>query len=201
MTTIEGRARLVELAMPHIQRLRQGVFRDMMLARMRELSGIDTVQLRNSGNKTTTRKALRGKNHVKSIPSPLRVIVALLLQCPKLAELAGRPERFQHFSGKGVNLLIRLLELLQANPDLSAGAILEHWRDKEEKRYLAELASWAPPLEDEASLEAEFRGALIRLEQRLRELRTEELLNKAREHPLSPAEKDELQRLLSRNGG
>ncbi len=200
MTTIEGRARLVELAMPHIQRLRKGVFRDMMLARLRELSGTDTVQLRSSGNKTTTKRALRGKKHVKSTPSPLRRIVALLLQCPRLAELAGRPERFQRFSGKGANLLVQLLELLQANPDLNAGAIVERWRDREEGRYLAKLAGWTPPLEDEASLEAEFQGALIRLEQQLRELRTEELLNKAQQHPLSPAEKDELQRLLSRNG-
>ncbi len=197
ITTIEGRAKLVELARPLLQRLRPGVFHDMMLARLRELSGSKTVQLR-SGNKTTTEKPLRGKKHVKSPPTPLRLLVALLLQCPKLAELAGQPERFQRISGKGANLLVQLLKLLQANPDMHAGAIIERWRDQEEGRYLAKLARWTPPFEDETSLVAEFRGALARLEQQLDELRTEELLSKARQETLSRTEKEELQRLLNR---
>jgi len=199
ITNIEGRARLVKLARPHLQRLQPGIFRDMMLTRLGELSGSKTVQLR-SGNKTTTKKPLRGKKHVKSAPSPLRLMVALLLQCPRLAKLAGRPERFQRINGKGASLLVQLLELLQSNPNLSAGAILERWRGQEEERYLAKLARWKPPFEDENSLEVEFQGALARLEQQLRELRTEELLVKARQQTLSHAEKDELQRLLNRTG-
>ncbi len=199
ITNIEGRARLVKLARPHLQRLQPGIFRDMMLTRLGELSGSKTVQLR-SGNKTTTKKPLRGKKHVKSAPSPLRLIVALLLQCPRLAKLAGRPERFQRINGKGASLLVQLLELLQSNPNLSAGAILERWRGQEEERYLAKLARWKPPFEDENSLEVEFQGALARLEQQLRELRTEELLVKAQQQTLSHAEKDELQRLLNRTG-
>ncbi len=198
ITTIEGRARLVELARPRLQRLPPGIFREMMLTRLRELSRLETVKL-GSGNKTTTKKQPHGKKRVKSAPSPLRVVVALLLQCPELSVLAGDPQRFRNIGGTGANLLVELLELLQANPDLKTGALLERWRDKEEGRYLAKLAQWKPPFEDKTGLEAEFSGALARLEQQLNEICTEELLHKAQAGTLSTEEKDRLQQLLSRS--
>ncbi len=198
ITTIEGRARLVELARPRLQRLPPGIFREMMLTRLRELSQLETVKL-TSGNKTTTKKQLHGKKRVKSAPSPLRVVVALLLQCPELSVLAGDPQRFRSIGGTGANLLVELLELLQTNPKLKTGALLERWRDKEEGRYLAKLAQWKPPFEDKTGLEAEFSGALARLEQQLNEICTEELLHKAQAGTLSTEEKDRLQQLLSRS--
>ncbi|HHS83386.1 MAG TPA: DNA primase [Gammaproteobacteria bacterium] len=197
ITTMEGRARLVELARPHLKRLPPGVFREMMVTRLGELSRTETVKL-SSGNKTTTKKQLHGKKPVKSAPSPLRLVVALLLQCPGLAVLAGEPERFRNIGGTGANLLVQLLELLQANPGLKTGAVLERWRDQEEGRYLAKLAQWKPPFDDVAELEAEFKGALTLLEQQLKERRAEELLHKARAGVLSSEERDELQQLLNR---
>ncbi len=198
IATMEGRARLVELARPHLQRLRRGIFREMMLTRLGELSQVKLAQL-SVGNKTTTKKQPYGKNRVKSALSPLRLVVALLLQYPGLAVLAGEPQRFRHFGGTGANLLVQLLELLQTNPELKTGAVLERWRDQEEGSYLAKLAQWKPPFEDTDRLEAEFSGALVRLEQQLKNRRAEELLHKAQAGLLSTKEKDELQQLLNRD--
>ncbi len=198
ITTIEGRARLVELARPRLQQLPPGVFRDMMLTRLRELSRLETVNLER-GNNTTKGKQQRGKKRVKSTLSPLRLVVALLLQYPELAVLAGDPQRFRNIGSKGAELLVQLLELLQARPELKTGAILERWRDQEEGHYLARLAQWRPPLEDRTGLETEFIGALTRLEQQLNEIYTEKLLHKARAKTLSSEEKHRLQQLLSRN--
>ena len=198
ITTIEGRARLIDLARPHLQRLPAGVFREMMAARLRELSRLETVKLER-GNNTTNAGTRRGKKHVKSTLSPLRLVVALLLQCPRMATIAGDPQRFRSIGGEGGELLIQLLELLQDNPNLKTGAVLERWRNRKESRYLAQLAQWKPPFDDEAGLEAEFRGALARLEQQQRAHRTDALLQKAKEGTLSAEEKSELQQLLNRD--
>ncbi len=197
ITTMEGRARLVELARPHLRRMPPGLFRDMMLDRLRELSRVTTVKL-GSGSNTTTRKQQRGKNHVKT-PSPIRTLVSLLLQSPRMANLAGDPQRFKGIDAPGTGLLVELLELLQTSPELNTAALLERWRDREEGRYLARLTQWKPPFEDQESLEAEFQGAVARLEQQCTELRTEELLQRARSGVLGEKEKSELQRLLNRN--
>lgn len=201
ISTIEGRARLVELARPHLLRMRPGVLREMMVARLRELSRLETVKLGADNRKATHGKATGKKqlftgNRAKNTPSPLRLMMALLLQYPGLAPLAENPRRFRKIGGAGANLLTEILELLQANPELNAGAILERWRDRSEGHYLAKLAQWKPPFDDRTGLEAEFKGALRRLEQRIEELRAEELLVKADTEALSQEEKEELQRLL-----
>jgi len=198
ITTIEGRARLVELARPQLQALPAGIFREMMLKRLRELSRIETVKL-GSGNKTTTRRQQYGKKRTKSPSSPLRLAVALLLQYPELAAVAGDPQRFKSIRGRGGGLLVQLLELLQTSPELKTGALLERWRNQEEGRYLAKLAQWKPPFENRVRLEAEFTGALARLEQQLNEIHTEELLYKAQAGTLSAEEKHRLQQLLNRS--
>ncbi|HFC53722.1 MAG TPA: DNA primase [Gammaproteobacteria bacterium] len=196
ITTMEGRARLVELARPLLRRMPPGLLREMMLARLKELSRVPTVKL-GSGGKNTTKKQQRGKNHVKT-PSPIRTAVSLLLQSPEMAGLAGDPQRFQAIGAPGAGLLVELLELLQANPGLNTAALLERWRDREEGRHLARLAQWKPPFGDQGSLEAEFRGAIERLDHQYVEQRTEELLQRARCGLLGDEEKSELQRLLSR---
>ncbi len=197
ITTMEGRARLVELARPLLRRMPPGLFREMMLGRLRELSRTRTVELGSGGN-TTTKQRQRGKNRVKT-PSPIRTLVSLLLQSPEMANLAGDPRRFEAITAPGAGLLVQMLKLLQANPGLGTAALLERWRDSEEGRYLARLAQWSPPFEDRERLEAEFRGAIERLEQQCAERKTEELLQRARCGMLNDEEKSELQRLLSRN--
>ena len=198
ITTMEGRARLVGLARPHLELLPAGIFRDMMLSRLKELSRVETIRLDGSKN-NAIKKQNRGKRDVKNSLSPLRLMVSLLLQCPGLAVLAGNPERFRSIGGAGADLLVQLLEMLQDNPELKTGALLERWRDQEEGRYLAKLAQWKPPFEDKAGLEAEFIGALARLEQQQKEYYTENLLHKSRTETLSKEEKNELQKLLDRS--
>ena len=96
-------------------------------------------------------------------------------------------------------LLVELIELLQANPHITTGAVLERWRGTDNGRHLDKLAA-QKPLVEEDSLASEFSGALTRLQERAAESRTEALLAKAAQDGLSETEKQELKQLLNRNG-
>ncbi len=200
--SMDGRARLIELARPLLVQLPVGAFRHMMITRLAELAQIDASGLAaHLGGGTLTapreRKSKSSGRPGLSAPSPVRLAIALLLQNPGLAATAGDPRRFEDLEQPGVALLQELLELLQERPHLTSGAILERWREREEGRQLEKIAKWQHMTPD-SGVEAEFSAALERLELRLLEQNTERLLQKSRTTGLNSEEKQLLQELIRR---
>lgn len=208
ISTIEGRARLVELAKPWLSKLPAGVLKHMMMIKLAELSQLDPRVAAASWGMTPPAGTARGarqtssRHHPPGRPalSPLRSAIGLLLHAPRLAELAGPARRWERLDIRGIPLLIELLELLREQPHLHSGAILERWRDRPEGKQLAELAKWDPPLPPEG-LEAEFQGVIRWLDTRLAEERREELQAKWQRDGLSPAERAEYVELQRRCAG
>ena len=85
--------------------------------------------------------------------------------------------------------------MLWQQPGLNTGALLEHWRGRDEGRHLEKLAQWRPLIED-LDLAAEFRGHIDRIQQLLAETRISTLLGIERETLLNNEEKQELKLLL-----
>ena len=99
----------------------------------------------------------------------------------------------------GVALLTGLLELIRQQPELNTGAILEHWRDREEARHLYKLAEWSPHHEG-LKLLPELHGCLKQLRRQHIDNKINYLNETSRERALSRAELDEyktLQALLN----
>jgi DNA primase len=206
ITSIDGRARLVELARPLLSNLPEGVFHHMMLARLAEIVRMETAQLTKilkqarSKSKLTSEKPLVKREDRLKAPvqkSQVRIAIALLLQNPALARYAGDLARFTDFQVPGLSLLVSLLHVLQAQPHLSSGALLERWRDTDESQHLMRLVEWQHLLPEE-NWEAEFRGALEGLYGQGVEQRKASLLDKSRTGELAAEEKLELQKLFSR---
>jgi len=203
MSRLDGRARLVELARPHLSNLRPGVLRQMMVARLGELSrlaGGEIGRLLDSAKRATApvrREPLPGGGR----PSPVRTAVALLLQQPELVrhvedsgvlgEILDRP---------GMELFMELVVLLRQRPGLKTGAILEHFRDSAQQPALAKLAGREHPAQD-GDLDAEFQGVVRILRREAMAAAAERLTQKARLSSLSSAEQAELKRLLAEKGG
>ncbi|MEO7557564.1 MAG: DNA primase [Gammaproteobacteria bacterium] len=211
ISSLDGRARLVELARPLLSNLSEGVFRHMMLARLGELVRMEPGQLTKmlkqveSGPKRAGEKpkiqARRARPESRAAKSPVRMAIALLLQQPRLALQAGDLNRFAGFQVPGIELLVSLLQQLQSQPQLNSGALLERWRGTEDGHHLMRLAQEQHLLPEE-NWEAEFCGALDNLYAQGIEQRKENLLNKSHIGELTPAEKLELQGLFSlQNGG
>ena len=195
--SVDGRAHLVELARPLLQKLPDSVFRDLMLGQLAQLSGLPAQQLEKRVFGTTQAKPARPprpRPHDSS-RSPVRVAIRLLLEQPELSAQVKHPCGFEDLELPGIPLLVELLEILWQHPHLSIGGILEYWRDRPEQHHLAKLATLPLELPEDGFAE-EFCGAVQRLKEQRTRQRSEQLLFKDQETGLTESEKTELKQLL-----
>ncbi len=197
--SMDGRARLAELARPLLQAMPDDLFRDMMVDRLADITQLDrsVVRSRILGKPAGRNQPERPlPNSVNQARSPIRTAISLLLQQPPLARQVSLPPVWAELELNGIGLLIELVELLQDKPDYQTGAILEHWRGRPEQKHLAKLSAMESEI-PEQGLEEEFLGLLERLQEQTVEQRTRQLLDKSRAG-LDRDEKLELQQLLGK---
>ena len=132
---------------------------------------------------------------------PATRAVRMLLHAPSLATETGDIERLRTADGADSKLLAQLLDILHARPDLTTGALLEHYRRHEWFPRIEALAQREPELSDQETLREEFVGCLRlvldRADHHRAQRRLEEL---ARRHPseLSDDERREFKALTVR---
>ncbi len=195
--TIDGRARLVELARPYLSKLSPGVFRHLMMKRLAELASMEGAALDGllGGSQPRAQPPRRGGQQESPRMSLVRKAVFLLLHSPGLAQQAGDPQRFAGLDLRGVTLLMEMLELLQQNPHFNTGTLLEHWRQDSKGPFLARLAQQELLISAE-EMEQEFLDVLQRLHLQRVEQQIARLNSKPRT-AWSDEEKAQLQQLLS----
>ena len=203
MATIDGRARLVERARPLLEKLPEGVFRHMMASRLAEIAKVDASAL--GGLMVATRSPARARprpraGSANAAPSTMRKAIQLLLHRPSLVSLVDDWSVLQALDQPGQPLLQALVELLTQSPQLSCGAIVEHWRTQgknEEAGHLAKLAGQSLMVPEEG-LETEFLAVVAKLAALPDEQRWEYLKAKLQLGSATEAEKAEYSALSSR---
>ena len=198
---LDGRARLVELARPLLSNVPQGALRELMLARLAEISHLAPQKLSKLIEEAST-PARQGTPAGRAVcpdaggvPSLVKTALALLLQHPRLGRLVGDPQPFLALDGKGIPLLVDLMRLLTDQPELKTGAILEHFRDSKYIHHIGRLAALDHPMHQQ-DVEAEFTGLLRQLRCESNRQQIDRLSAKERAGGLDSAEKSELVRLL-----
>ncbi|MHB8427551.1 MAG: DNA primase [Acidiferrobacterales bacterium] len=200
---LDGRARLVELARPLLSNLPQGALRELMSARLAEISLLAPQNLSKllllEGSPAPTRRSTAAQRppqrNTGGVPSLAQTALALLVQHPRLGRLVGDPQPFLALDGKGIPLLVALMRLLNEQPDLNTGSIIEHFRDSEYLHHIGRLAAREHPMHQQ-DVDAEFVGLLHRLRCEANRQQIERLSGKERAAGLNSAEKSELVRLL-----
>jgi DNA primase len=191
LATLDGKARLAERAKPLLAQIPDGAFGDLMRQRLTEITGVGAranapssppPRPRTSPAQTQKRSLVRGA-------------IALLLQRPALALDLEPPYRFGALRQPGIPLLAELIALVRERPDITVGALLEHFEGREEAAALQKLASQALPGE-EAKWNEEFLDAMAQLERQTLQQRIDELQAKQRETGLDEHDKAELRALL-----
>jgi DNA primase len=199
VATLDGRARLAEHAKPLLAKLPDGAFRDLMYAELEKRTGL------NSGTAAPAapvHAARRTSSPTDNTPrrTLVRSAIAMLLAEPSLAGEAQAPYAFATLDKPGVPLLLELLDLSRARPEINAAAILEHFAGRPESNALQKLAMTEFPGEPE-TLREEFADALRKLAEQTVQQRLDALIRKQTESALDADEKNELRELLARKAG
>ena len=118
----------------------------------------------------------------------------MLLYQPSLAVEVDAASLEKFTDIPGVALLSSLLALLQRQPELTTGAILEHWRDREEAPHLHKLAEWSPPHEG-LELLPELQGCIKQIRRQHIDNNINYLNEASRKRALSKPELEEYKQL------
>jgi DNA primase len=184
--SMDGRARLVELAKPLIAQLPTGVFQRMLVDRLEDLAHLPRNALAELHGQPvqTAVAAVRPAARRSGGLSPIRRLVTLLLQEPRLASLVEQPERLAETTLQGAPLLVELIDFLRTRPHIHTGALIEHWRGTDTGRHLARLATEPTP-KLAGDLEREFLDGIEHLLAMPGDLRREARLAELSRKPLS----------------
>ena len=193
--SLDGKARLAERCKPLLAQIPDGAFGDLMRQRLTELTGVGArastpqthVPAQRAGRSTRAAPAQK--------PSLVRAAITHLLHRPGFALELQPPYRFATLRQPGIELLSELVLLVRERPDITTGALLEHFEDREELAALQKLAVLELPGE-EADLRVEFTDAIGQLDKQVQQQRVEELQQLQREGALGDADKQELRALL-----
>ncbi|MES2217181.1 MAG: DNA primase [Pseudomonadota bacterium] len=192
ITSTDGRARYVKLAMDLLKQIPAGIFQQMMLAELAKRARVDIEQIQTQVSSTVapvkTPLSLKAKS-----PSALRHAMAMLVQQPALVRLITEP--LPMIDLPGFDLFHQIIAQLQQNPELTMGGLLEYWRGQEESTVLVKLAQ-LEHMVPETGIEVEFLGAIKQLRQLANTKIIDELLNKAALTGLSSEEKQTLSTLI-----
>lgn len=202
LESLDGRARLAELAKPLLKRIPKGVYRQLLVDRLSEAVRLEPEKLGPLVVEGSERRGARTRRVPRRTVSAgrrtlVRQIISLLLHYPEISTQVGDLRELRGLGQPGVDLLVELLEELSHNPNITTAGVLERWRDRPGEQHLRKLATIEVLVSsDEAG--DELNGALARLVvEGGAETRTRFLLDKARSEALSNAEKLELQGLLT----
>ncbi len=200
MSSLDGRARLAELARPLVRRVPEGVFRSLLVQQLAAAVGMHEDKLArligNDGKISLGRDPeRRGTRTLNPRASLVRQAITLVLHYPAQMSGVGFPGDLENLQKPGLALLSALLEDAQSHPNITTGGLLERWREKTDYPHLARLATTESLTGEEVAARV-LEDTLARLAAEAPAQRADELLAQARARVLTPAEKKELRELL-----
>jgi DNA primase len=160
MHSIDGRAKLVAQARPLLEKIPEGVFRDMMFERLESLAH-HRIGDRSGGGKPQRSRPAAGK----PVPqrTSMRMALAHLVQNPAMSLQAKDSEVFEGCDLPGIEIYRELVDFCAKSPNMTTAQLLELWHDHPAQSHLNTLATWTLPGE-ESRREQEFRDAVTGLE-------------------------------------
>ncbi len=189
--TTEGKSALRAHASGLIDKIPDIYFQELLEKLLDERTGFDN-QLRQSRKAV---KETRPQPHKEIKRTPMREVIALLIQNPSYAEMVPDLSSVREISLPGLTLLVEVLEYCQARPHINTGQLLESWRNRQHETLLSRLAGWEIPL-DEDNQEDIFLDSLDKILAQCVEKQIENLQAKDRSVGLSTEERRELLALM-----
>jgi len=196
MSSLEGRAALVESFQPYLTKLPASILKDAMLNEIANNFGTGSEQFLAKFTKNIQGEVAKPVRKTKTKVTPVRLALALLLEHPHIASSLGDIQVLQPLTAPGIALLMQVLEVCQKNTDIKTPQLIEYFRGTEQGKQLAKLMCWQHHVEAEAATDV-FLDSIEKLLNNFVEQRAEVLLQKARAGQMTAEEKQELQAILN----
>jgi len=155
--TLEGRARLVDLANPLISKIPKGALKTLMQQQLAVFSNLETGQIErmmpdpdDSLKKKPPQRARVYFPKKKFSRSLAEQAIHILLNHPEFAIKVDFPTSLSELSDQHIHLIYELIKQISDQPEITTGQILEYWRDKESFSTLNDLIHGSKELSDEA---------------------------------------------------
>jgi len=201
MSSLDGRARLAELARPLIDLLPAGIYRELLTTRLAEIVGMGRDTLKQvmgsqpAGPRTPGRaRPPRNPGIRGGRPSLVRQAIRVILNHPAACAKVRPPPELEHVEQRGITLLTELLVMVANRPTIGPAGLLERFRERPEGPHLEAL------LTEENLISAD--GAAAELIDNLEAIinsgdqqRFAALVDKFNANQLSPDEREEFRQL------
>ena len=210
LSSIDGRARLVEKARPMLETIPEGAFLELMQSELSRMTGVANRPLTPS-SKRAGDPAANGFANADLAPRAastrlssdgakrtlVRQAIALLLANPEAASALLPPFHFAALDQPGVALLLALIELARERPEASGALLIEQFRGEQEFDALMRMLT-TEHAGDAAAQRADFITAIDKLDERARDARVHQLKAALANGELNEDGKIELRALLIR---
>ena len=200
LQTSEGRTRLVENAKPLLAQVAAPILSLMLIKRLAELSGINQDELESLLQiRRVSSSSPRGRILRPNPVSPCRWLIQVLLHNPGYASKLDRKLLSEYIENTDeMAALLALIEFIDAHPHVGENtaipSVITYFHNSTHRELLEKAESATLSWDNGIDLDAEFNGALARLQEIQRKQRMTELQNKSLSI-LTSDEKQELQRL------
>lgn len=200
LASIGDRAKVADEARPLINKLPEGIYRDLMSQRLSELVGTK-VKFDPPPPPPQMQRPLKRKNSDNRMNS-MRAALAMMLQYPEL--LAHHdPEQIEcPASDPAASIFYKLVALVSANPEIKTASLLEQFRDESFFEALTGLAAYRLPDDEEIDKESAqglLSDSFARLRRESAAIEAEQLLLGRSLGELSETDKKHYVQLLMRS--
>ena len=191
--SIDGLARMAELAKPLLGQLPAGTFRAMMEQALQQRIGlkVDVPAAKPEPRRPLSRQPPRQPGSM----SPMRRAVALLLQHPEAAE-AELPAGWDELQIPGIDVLGSLRARIRAHPGINSAGLVDGTQDPALRNHLAQLALQQLAVQDDAG--EQLCGVLDGLLRQAEREKREQLLERNSPSAMTDEEKQRLRELYKR---
>lgn len=197
--SVDGRARLAELARPMLKNIPDGFYKTLLTDRLATEIGMGREKLTallgdaESARRSTGRPS-RLRRPAGRQPTLIRQAIQVILNYPSVRAQITPPEHLPNVRQRGAALLVEILEIAAQKPNINPAGVLERFRDRPEYPHLVSL------LAEEFLIDIEVAGSVLddnlrRIISEAEQHRFAELVEAANERNLNADEKDELRRL------
>ena len=158
LSTMDGRARLAELALPYLKTIPDGVLRELAMERLATIARMSPEALVRGAKVVHHAPAKRPAQQTRGLARLSERLLAILLKHPEYLTRLDEHRRAR-LVGMGDSLLGNVVRYFAAQPDADLGSVLGYWAGQDGHEALVELADRPSVLSDEA-LAGEFDDAV-----------------------------------------